>query len=101
MKTPESLKKCIAILKILLLTSKVVFFSESNNSRDVRFKSFIFLNSTLISKILLRKLDWTKARFWQYKRLISFFNSSTARTHSVGSAFEVIPYFMFLKVTNI
>ena len=50
-----------------MLTSKVCF-SEPNSSKDVRIKSFIFLNSTLFSKILLRKLDRTRAQFWQRKR---------------------------------
>ena len=65
-KRSESFKNCIVRFKILVLTSKVCF-SEPNSSKDVRIKSFIFLNSTLISKILLRKLDRTREKFWQRK----------------------------------
>ena len=66
-KRPESFKNFIVRFKILVLTSKVCF-SEPYSSKDVRIKSFIFLNSTLFSKILLRKLDRTRAQFWQRKR---------------------------------
>ena len=64
-KQPESFKNCIVRFKILVLTSKVCFLGP-NSSRDVWVKSFIFLNLTLISRILL-KLDRTRAKFWQRK----------------------------------
>ena len=65
-KRPESFKNYIVRFKTLVLKSKVCL-SEPKSSKDVRVKSFIFLNSTLISKILLRKLDRTTAKFWQRK----------------------------------
>ena len=65
-KRPEYFENYIVKFKILVLTSKLCF-SEPNSSKDVRVKS-LFLNSTLVSKILLRKLDWTRAKFWQCKR---------------------------------
>ena len=49
-----------------MLTSSV-WFSELNSSKDNWVKSIRFLNSTLISKILLRKLDRKRAKFWQRK----------------------------------
>ena len=64
---PVSFKKCIVRFKNLVLTLKVCS-SEPNGSKYVRVESFIFLKSTLISKILLRKLDWTRARLWQRKK---------------------------------
>ena len=54
-------------VKISVLASKVCFL-EPNSSKDVRVKSFIFLNSTLISEILLRKFDRTGAKFGHRNR---------------------------------
>ena len=66
-KQPLSFKNCIVRFKILVLSSKVCF-SEPNSSKDVMVESIIFLNPTLILKILLRKLDRTRAKFLQRKR---------------------------------
>ena len=66
-KPPESFKNCVVTFEMLVLASKVCF-SEPNSIKDVMVTSFAFLNSTLISKILLRKLDQTRAKFSQRKR---------------------------------
>ena len=63
----KTTRSSIFRFEILLLTSKVCF-SEPYSSKNDRVKSFIFLNSTLISKVLLSKLDRTRAKFWQHKR---------------------------------
>ena len=55
------------VFKILVLTSEVCF-SEPNSSKNARVRWVIFLNSTLISQILLRKFDQIKAALRECKK---------------------------------
>ena len=57
-KRPVFFKNSTVRFKILALTSKFCS-SEPNSTKNVTVESFIFLNSKLILKLLLRKLDWT------------------------------------------
>ena len=80
-KRPESFGNCVLRFKIFVLTSKACF-SEPNSSKDVRVKSFLFLNSTLISKTLLSKFDRTRANILATQEIMIYcFNASTTRTH--------------------
>ena len=66
-----SSRKRVRRFKILALACKV-YYSESKNSKDVRVKSLIFLNSTLVSKILLRKCESKKLDSPQVKQYLIF-----------------------------
>ena len=93
-KPPESFKNCIVRSKILVLTSKSSF-SERNNSKYVRVKSFIFLNSTLISKFLLRKFSRTRRNFWQHKR---YWSSISPQHQHIGLT---VPLKLFLNLWSL
>ena len=83
---------------MLVLKSKACF-SEPNSEKYVRSSSFIFLNSRLISKIILKKYYQTKAELWQRKRSVFHcFDPSTARTGRSDSFPGVIPDLCSLRI---
>ena len=89
-KRQDSFKNCIVRINILVFTLKVCF-SEPNSDKDIKIKSFIFLNSTLILKIVLRKLDRTRAKFWQSKIWWSVVSIPAPQEH-IGSTVSLKLY---------
>ena len=72
--------------------------SYENDCSYFRFSDNLFLlNSTLISKILLLKLDRTKGKLSRQEVSICCFNPTPSKTQRVDSVSEVMPETMFIR----